>query len=243
MLAFRWVLLTLALAHAPTPRDGRAVLRAMHDQYVATWYHTLRFVQATTQRDGSVETWYEGLRVPGFLRIDIAPVDSGKALIFRSDSLYEIHENGVRVARQFVHPLMVLGFDVYAQPVDTTAAKLDALGFDLSKVHEDTWQGEPVYVVGAGAGDTVSSQFWVEQRRLLFVRLIQHRRNGSLSEARFNDYRRADGGWVAAEVLFFTDGTPVGKEEYRDIEAGVTFPDGYFDPARFAPPAWVDGQK
>ena len=40
-----------------------------------------------------------------------------------------------------IHPLMVLGFDVYAQPVSQSAAKLTSLGFDLGNVRQDTWQG------------------------------------------------------------------------------------------------------
>lgn len=243
MLPLRLALLALTVALPRNPRDGRDVLRAMHDKYAATWYHTLRFVQATTEPDGKVATWYEGLELPGKLRIDIAPLDSGRAILFRADSLYDIAAGKVGVVRPFVHPLMVLGFDVYTQPVETTAAKLDSLGFDLTPVHEDVWQGKPVYVVGAAAGDTSSSQFWVDQQSLLFVRLIQHRRNGALSEARFNDYREVDGGWVAAEVLFFMNGKPAGKEEYSEIKAGVTFPDAYFDPARFAPPTWVASPK
>jgi hypothetical protein len=222
------------------PKDGLALLRAMHDRYAATWYRTMTFVQATTDEHGKVTTWYEGLSVPGFLRIDIAPLDSAKAYIFRADSLYVIDGGKPTRAEPFVHPLMVLGFDVYRESVGTTAAKLTRLGFDLSKIREDTWQGRPVYVVGAAAGDTASAQFWVDRERLVFVRLIQQQR-GTLAETQFNEYRRAGGGWVAAEVRFLSDGHQRGAESYSDIETGMTFPADFFDPAHFTRPAWVKG--
>jgi len=38
--------------------------------------------------------------------------------------------------------------------------KLKGLKFDLSIEREETWQGRPVYVVGARAGDLHSAQFW-----------------------------------------------------------------------------------
>jgi hypothetical protein len=237
------VLVTLLLAStilspSPQPKDGIAVLRAMHDRYAATWYQTMTFVQATTDEHGNVSTWYEGMTVPGFLRIDISPLDSGKAYLFRADSLYVIAADTVTTGGPFVHPLMVLGFDVYRQPVETTAAKLSALGIDLTKVREDVWQGRPVYVIGAAAGDTSSSQFWVDRDRLVFVRLIEPRR-GARTETQFNGYQPAGGGWVATEVVFFQNGKRMGSESYRDVKTDMTFPDAYFDPARFTRPGWV----
>ncbi len=68
---------------------------------------------------------------------------------------------------------MVLGFDVYAQPVEIDRPQLRELGFDLTKLHESTWQGRPAYVVGAAAGDTVTRQFWIDKERLYFVRMVE----------------------------------------------------------------------
>jgi hypothetical protein len=84
-----------------------------------------------------VETWYEALELPGKLK----------------------------EANPLVHPLMVLGFDVYEAPVSETVRKLRGLNFDLSKLHQTTWRGRPTCVVGAEPGDTVSPQFWIDIER------------------------------------------------------------------------------
>jgi hypothetical protein len=213
----------------------------MHGRYHGKWYRTLTFVQKTTNlRAQTVETWYEAARIPGMLRIDIAPVDSGKTILFRSDSVYQFKAGQVQASVPFVHPLMVLGFDVYADPPETTLGKLTRMGFDLSRIREDTWQGRPVYVVGAAPGDSTSRQFWVDQKRLLFVRLLEPARNGSgILETQFNKYQPLGKGWISVEVRFSVNGETVTTEEYSDVRGDVTLPDALFDPARYGKPAWV----
>ena len=100
----------------PAPRNGEELLSLMRDRYGGKWYRTLTFTQKTTLLDGKVGTWYEALELPGKLRIDIAPLDSGKTLLFRNDSLYVFDQKTLKASHPLVHPLMVLGFDVYQEP-------------------------------------------------------------------------------------------------------------------------------
>src|SRR5262249_28127325 len=161
------------LAGMVGPRSGDELIRQMHGRYAGTWYHTVTFTQTTTFPDEPAQTWYEAGTIPGKLRIDIAPVDSMTASLFVGDQPI-VFKQGARVrARQDRNLLMTLGFDVYGQPPETTAAQLRAAGIDLSKLREDRWNGTKVWVVGAAPGDTTTSQFWIEQDRLLFVRLIE----------------------------------------------------------------------
>lgn len=232
-----------AAADGP-PRDGRDLVRAMHDRYAGKWYATLTFVQKTTnvEPDGSekVETWYEAMTCPGKLRIDVAPTSEGKGILFADDTIYRIEGGKVADSKPFVHPLMVLGFDVYCASPESTVARLEKIGFDLATLREDTWNGTPVYVVGAKAGDTRSPQFWIEKERLLFVRLLRPagKDGAQTSEVIFDRYERAGGGWVAAEVRFGVDGKPSGREEYTEITANGTLPEGLFDPARWTQVHW-----
>jgi hypothetical protein len=106
-------------------------------------YRTLTFTQKTTLPDGTVETWYEALELPGKLRIDIAPLDSMKTILFRNDSVYQFDQGKLKEAKPLVHPLMVLGFDVYGAPVAETVQKLKNLKYDLSKLHQTTSLGRP----------------------------------------------------------------------------------------------------
>jgi hypothetical protein len=226
-----------------SPTDGAALITTMHSRYVGKWYTTLTFVQTTTMTRPvpRKETWYEAARIPGFLRIDIAPLDSGSAILFRKDSLYRFSHGQMVRSRAFVHPLMVLGFDVYADPPEQTITKLKDLHFDLSKIHETTWQGRPTYVVGAEEGDTTSPQFWVDRERLLFVRMLEPAPDGSrsIAETQFNRYEKLGKGWIAIEVVFSVNGDLVTKEEYADVKRDVKLPDALFDPAAYAKPEWV----
>lgn len=227
----------------PAPADGEALIRAMHDRYQGKWYRTLSFVQTTTDyRKNTTETWYEAARIPGMLRIDIAPIDSGKTILFRNDSIYQFSGGALKASQAFVHPLMVLGFDVYADPAEKTITRLKGLGFDLSKLREDTWQGRRVYVVGAAQGDTTSRQFWVDQERLLFVRSLETAPSGArpLVETQFNKYEPLGTGWISIEVKFFVGGKLVTMEEYADVKGDPALPDALFDPSKYGKPGWVN---
>lgn len=231
------VLVAAVLSFAP--KTGEDVVRAMHDRYVGKWYRTLTFTQKTTHPDGKVETWYEALSLPGLLRIDIAPLESGRAIIFRDDSLFLMNQKKLVKSQALIHPLMVLGFDVYVDQPDNTLRKLKALNFDLARMHSDTWQGRPVYVVGADSGDARAPQFWVDQENLLFVRMLMPSSAGTLDETQFNKYVKLGETWISPEVLFFKDGKPDSKEEYRDMQVGMTFEPGLFDPVKFKPAGWI----
>lgn len=236
----------IPLPDPAAPGDGEALIRAMHERYQGRWYRTLSFVQTTIDlRKNTRETWYEAARIPGILRIDIAPVDSGKTIFFRNDSVYQFQGGELKASAPFVHPLMVLGFDVYGDAPERTLGRLKGLGFDLSKLREDTWQGRPVYVVGAAKGDTTTKQFWVDRERLLFVRMLEPARSGSgaIVETQFNQYQPLGKGWISVEVRFSVNGETVTTEEYADVKADPALPDELFDPSKYGRPGWVGSEK
>jgi hypothetical protein len=230
----------ILLAAALPARTGREVVSAMHDRYAGKWYHTISFVQRNTrtQPDGRTEhsIWKEYAALPGRLRIDFQPPDSAAGVLFVRDSQFAFSGGRLTSATAFVHPLMVLGFDVYFDPPERTAAKLERLGFDLGTVHEDTWDGRPVYVVGGKAGDLHTRQFWVDRERLVFVRMLEpgQRDTTRTSDIRFNDYRAVGAAWVSAEVAFLVDGRQRWLEQYAEIRTGTPLPEALFDPTRWA---------
>ena len=227
-----------------TVRTADELVRAMHDRYAGAWYHTATFVQRNTRYlpsgGADTSTWLEAMRVPGALRIDIEPLAQKNGILFVRDSQFQIGAGRVTDARPSVHPLMVLGFDVYADPPERTLARLRSLGIDLARIHEDVWQGRPAYVVGAAAGDLRAKQFWVDRERLVFVRLLQPTPDTAKSaEIRFNGYRKLGGGWIAPEVVFLTDGKPTFMERYEDIRVDPSLADALFDPRAWAvAPHW-----
>jgi hypothetical protein len=240
-------------APAPTPvtasgdiTSAADVVRAMHDRYATAWYRTLTFHQTTTITLPSgqlVQTWYEAGKFPGRLRIDTDSVGSS-GVIYARDSVFQFAGGRLARADTGQNDLMILGFDVYAQPLDTSLDVLKKRGFDLTRFHRGVWQGKAVYVIGAKAGDTLSKQFWVEEDRLLFVRLLESRRTASgsgsrLEDIRFGNYVKYDGGWVAEDVMMYQDGKPRLHETYADVRVNVPLSDAVFDPRQWnTAPRW-----
>jgi hypothetical protein len=226
-------------SHAPP--DGRAVVRAMRERGAVHSYRTLTFVQTTTFPGGRTETWYESMQAPGLLRIDVAPVGS-RTMLFRHDSIYVFRDGTVARKGSFVHPLLVLLTDVYNSPADETIARLSRLGFDLATSHDAEWQGRQVHVVGAAAGDSTSPQFWVDQKDLVLVRMIE-RQEGQGRTARLDSqilgHRWFGKALVETGMRFLQDGEEVQREDYNEVVVNPSFEAGIFDPARNVTPAWI----
>jgi hypothetical protein len=228
------------------PKSGEELVRQMHDRYAGTWYHNVTFVQTTSFPDHPSETWYEAGTIPGKLRIDMAPLDSMHAFMYVGDSAI-VFKGGRRVAaQQDRNLLMTLGFDVYGQAPETTIEQLKARSIDLSKIREDTWNGTKVWVVGAEKGDTTTSQFWIEQKRLLFIRLIEKHENKkdpsgppNILDVTFENYQPLAKAWVAPRCVIKFNGKEVQREEYRDIRADVQLQPDLYDTETYHKAGWI----
>jgi hypothetical protein len=238
------MLLSLTLAHAADVRSGEDVLRVMHDRYATTWYETLTFTQKSTtyNADGTskAEIWHEALSAPGKLRIDIGTPTDNNGFLLVDGTLTVVKAGKEAGTRPLVNMLLVLGFDVYRQTPEATAKVAKNEGYDLTKVHEETWEGQPVYLVGAEKGDLKSKQFWVDRKNLLFVRLLEPTQGDAtkFQDIRFEDYREMAGGWVAARVEVYVDEKKVFGEEYSDIVCNAKLGSGTFDPKQFNSSHW-----
>jgi outer membrane lipoprotein-sorting protein len=238
------ILFSLTLAHAEDVRSGEDVLRAMHDRFAKSWYETLTFTQKSTtyNPDGTskVDMWHEALALPGKLRIDIGPPSDGNGFLLVDGTLTIYRDGKEAGTRPLVNMLLVLGFDVYRQPAEATINVAKSEGYDLKKFHEETWEGKPVYVVGAEKGDLKSKQFWVDKNRLLFVRLFEPTQTDAskFQDIRFEDYREMAGGWVAAGVDVYVDDKKVFSEEYSDIRPNAKLDPATFDPKQYSSTHW-----
>jgi outer membrane lipoprotein-sorting protein len=237
-----------AIGSAATITTTEQLIAAMQKKYAKSWYKTATFVQKTTNidKDGNrkVETWYEAMLLPGSLRIDFTPTKDGNGILFTDGQIYVFKNGKIDNNRPFVHPLMVLGFDIYRMPENEANRKVERLevrSVDLSL--KTPWQGRPVYVVGAKAGDAHSAQFWIDKKNLYFVRMIRtcrQRRHADARRPRFNEYVKLGGGWMSPEVVFLVDNKVVTIEEYSDLHANVTLPNKLFDPQSFATVHWKE---
>ncbi|HSQ25089.1 MAG TPA: outer membrane lipoprotein-sorting protein [Pyrinomonadaceae bacterium] len=242
LLVLTFIIAPATLAAKITTTED--LVQALQKKYAKSWYKTATFVQKTTNidKDGNqkVGIWYEAMSVPGSLRIDFTPVKEGNGILFTNGQIYSFKNGKVENNRPFVHPLMILGFDMYRLPQADVLEKLKGLKFDLSIFREDTWQGRPVYVVGAKAGDLHSPQFWIDQKNLYFVRLLRPagRDGAQTQETQFNKYQKLGGGWMSPEVIFMVDGKTVTTEEYSEMKADTPLDNKLFDPQYFATVHW-----
>jgi hypothetical protein len=219
--------------------SGEAVVAAMRSRYAGKWYNTLTFRQKTSRllANGKwdVQTWYEAMRLPGRLRIDFDPISAGNGVLYARDSQFVASNGRVVRAEPGINDLLLLGFDVYVLPTARSEALLRRQGFDLSRVHDDTFEGRPMLVVGALRGDLHRKQFWIDAERLYFVRLLEPdpRDADKTQDIRFVNYERRGDAWVAPRVELYSDGKLVFYEDYTDIRTGVPLDDSLFDPTKW----------
>jgi len=199
------------------PSNGRELVHAMFQRYEGKWYRNLRLVQKVKVFQGGKldreEVWTETIQLPGKVRSEIGAAADGNAEIYVG-GIYHWFRKGELVRKaSYAHTVLLLGFDVYCQPPETTLARLQEVQIDLERIHETTWKGRPVYVVGAAKGDETSNQFWVDQEHLYYVREIR-RVGQNLREVELGKYERLGGGWIATKLVFKRNGEVSATEEY-----------------------------
>jgi hypothetical protein len=229
---------------APAITDGRSLLSAMREKYNARWYKTLSFTQNNTlySSRGGVTTsqWRQHIAVPGRLRIDYLPLSQRSGVLFDGSRVHTF-DNGRAIDTQpGVNVPLLVTADVYALPLERAAQLLDSLGFDLSGLRRDMWEGQSAYVVGAGAGDSTTNQFWVDSVTLVVLRIVQKERRGTreiVTDIRFGKFADFAGIPIATEVMQYRDGRLVFREQYSEVRVNDPIPDPTFDPTK-----WVAAQ-
>ena len=218
--------------------SGSGVVKAMHDLYGGKFLKTMSFLQNNTAYTSAGQEqhsqWYEHLEVPGKLRIAFLPATQRSGLVQVGDKVASF-DNGIRVDfRPSVNPMLLLTADVYAAPVPIIMRGLDSLSVDTEVIHTDEWEGRPVYVVGAKAGDSTSNQMWIDADKLLLLRFIQRGKNAErpmVSDIRVSNYKEIQGYQVPTEFLVIRNGRPVWREQYANVRINEDLPAGTFDQA------------
>lgn len=222
--------------------SGERVIHEVHDRYAGKRFTHVTFVQRTQAPDGSAELWYEAIRPPGMVRVDIAPLEARKGFMYRGDSLYNF-ENGATVRSKADERWisMALLVDVYDQPAERTIERLRQLGVDLSTTHTSTWKGRPAIVIGAVVGDTSSAQAWYDAEHLYPVKIIQPPGGGHPRvEFQIGGHQNMAGGWIESDIQILVGGTVVSRECYGEIRPDADLPDELFDPTRFGTRRWAE---
>ena len=218
--------------------NGEDLIKEMRNTYHGKWYQKIAFEQNSFfHKDDSTykqQVWYETYQFPGKLAIKFDSMTSGSGYLFAKDTFSIFKAGELTSQSRRIHDLVVLSMDIYSQEVSKTVEQLNELGYDLSKIHSDTWAGQDVFVVGAHKGDTLSPQFWIEKERLLLLRTLSLEK-GIYKEVIFDDYIRFHDSWIEQTVFFKYDGKIIMKEEYFNIREPKDI-----DPHKFNPENFVD---
>jgi hypothetical protein len=215
----------------------------MRQKYGGQWFKTLSFTQNNTlysTRGGETNSqWRQRIAVPGKLRIDYLPLTQRSGVLFDGSRVHTFDNGRAIDAQPGVNPLLLITADLYVQPIERTRQLLDSLGFDLTKLRKDTWEGQPAHVLGAAAGDSTTSQFWVDAEKLVTVRVVQKEHRGTrdiVTDVRFGKFMDFGGFPIATEVLQYRDGRLVFREQYVDVKVNDPIPDATFDATKWAVP-------
>ena len=252
VLGFALAACALAGRSVPaSPATGTDVLRAMRARYDGRWYRTLTFVQKTTTFDvagkPTVTTWYESIRSPEGgttqLRIDTGDPTDGNGVLYTADSL-RMFRGGKQVAqRAGGNTILPLVQAAYVQPLEKTLAEMAATKVDFTRpTVTGTWEGRPVWMVGAAsASDTTSPQFWVDAEKLMVVRAIYSPVAGApVMDMRLGAIKPAGRALLATRFEFRVQGKVVQTEDYLDWRADAALSDGLFDAATWSSaPHWA----
>ncbi len=229
---------TRVVAPAGKLASTTGIVGAMREVYNGKYFKTLTFLQNntryTTTGEEQKSQWYEHVEAPGKLRIAFLPAAQKSGLVQVGERVASF-DNGMRIDfRPSVNPLLLLTVDAYSASAASVMRSLDSLGVDTQIVRADEWEGRPVYVIGAKAGDTTSNQVWIDAEHLRLARFIQRVGRGdraTLSEIRVRAYRDIEGYQIPTDILTLRNGKPVWREQRTDIRLNAELPANVFDQA------------
>lgn len=224
-------------------RDVRAVVAAMHSAATRASLMEYTFVQQTIRMDSlghalAPSTWYEALHYPDLFRIDVGEPSQGRAVIYRNDSAYYFRGGKLARAEVDTMPFLLLEGGLKCYALDEVLARMQTMGYRLDVMHEADFQGKPMYVIGATAGDLRSKQIWVEQARLIPIRRIDPQADGGIMEVVYGDFQLLEGKWVETRVDFWLDGKLIQQETYSQLDGHPQLHPALFIPAQFGQWHW-----
>lgn len=212
----------------------------MQQHYGGQWYRTLSFTQNNTlysARGGETKSqWLERIAVPGRVRIDYLPLSQRSGVLFDGSRVHTFDNGRALDTRPGVNPVLLVTADIHVLPVEQSLRMLDSLGFDTKKLRRDTWNGRTAYVLGADAGDSTASQFWVDSARMVAFRVVQRERRGArdvVTDVRYDNFVDVGGYPVGTEVQQFRDSRLVFKEQHIDVRVNEPIADTVFDPTKW----------
>lgn len=202
-----------------------SLMKEIAERYNGKWFKQIKFSQTTTfyHNDTVLKTerWIEEYRFPSQLIIKVNHENSADGQLYRNDSVYIFENNEIVYSKKITHDLVILSMDIYSMSQEEIMNRMNGLEYDITKFHEETYEGRKIYVIGADKGDSTTNQVWFDAENLYFVKMIKNTDKG-LQEVTFNNYINIEGqGWIEQEVVFEINGKVYLKEKYYNIQIPV----------------------
>lgn len=197
----------------------------------------MTFVQTTEfyRNDSLIRkaTWYEALKLPYDLRIDIEDPTKGNFILYKKDSSYRFQNHNLRSARADVNPFIFFIGGMYYMPFDVVLQQLQKKGYNVNKGYAASWDGKPAFVIGRENEQDSSNAVWIDTENLWLVRLVENS-NGQTIDARMKAHKKLAKGSTETRVDIYVNGKLVQVENYDQIKIDVVLDEQLFDPVRAA---------
>ena len=218
-------------------QSGEQLVTKMHARYKDNWYRTLTFTQQTElyRSDSAFQksTWYEMVRFPYELRIDVDSVNGGNKTIYTRDSTYRIRNHKLFRTTTEPNPFIFFLGGMYMLSIDSAKSILTRNGYDLSSGGSTNWNGRKTLIAGATSDkDSTHNQFWVDAENLYIVRILLHS-GGRLLDVHLSNHVKLPRGWSETSVAFYRDGQLLQTEKYSNLVPDAKLSDSTFDVSRF----------
>ena len=216
-------------------KTGNDVLNYMHQKYKSGPCRSYTFSQKNKHyRNDSLvanSEWHESIEFPDKFRIDFGDKANGNFVIFKNDRLYRYRKSVLLSTSYNVNTLLLLLGGMYYRELSDVLQRLQKSNYNTDVLSSQKWNKQPVYVIGAIQGDTLSNQIWVEKKTLKVVRIIEKTEKGHMMDMTFDAHQEHCNGYIETNVTFRDNGKMEQVEAYYDIKAVDSFPEETFKPA------------
>ena len=217
-------------------KTGSDVLSYMHQKYKDGPCKAYTFSQKNKHYvndtvKGTSE-WFESIEFPDKFRIDFGDTTSGNFVIFKNDSSYNYKQFLLTKRNYNANTLLLLLGGMYYRNPEEVNQRLKKENYELGTLSTQKWRKQPVYVIGAQSGDTLSNQIWVSKKSWRVVRIIEKMKNGHMMDMTFDEHQKHCNGYVETKVTFRDNGKIEQQEEYYNIRKVEKFPAQVFSPTQ-----------
>ncbi len=239
VIAYSSVLIFLLTAYSFKKNENitaEKILSKMYHRYYNKWYKNFTFDQTTENyvKDSLVKTatWHETIVYPDYFRISFGDVSNGNAVIFIKDSSYNFSKGKLVKKSLRGEDLTFLLGGMYFISFDSVKIKMGKEGYDITKAYQTSWNGKPMYVIGAGNAEEKLNQLWIDKKKLIVVKFIKYKGQNK-EEAVFSDHVKFGKAWSETSCIFYSNDKVLQKEKYYNCQVNTNVDMGIFDPYNF----------